>query len=79
VYFYWDDNPSRASITRTLSSEDAKVLAMALARIEQDKLGAPNCEAALRDSKFSDRSLGNLRWVFDAGLRDPDDFFRDQF
>jgi len=38
VYFYWDDNPGRRSITRALSSEEAELLAQELARAEQDKL-----------------------------------------
>jgi len=32
-YFYWDDNPGRRSITRSLSSEEAE-------RVEQKALGA---------------------------------------
>jgi hypothetical protein len=39
VYFYWDDNPGRRSITQSLSSQEAELLAQELARIEQDKLG----------------------------------------
>jgi hypothetical protein len=40
VYFYWDDNPGRRSITHALSSEEAERQAMAQA--EQDKLKAAN-------------------------------------
>jgi hypothetical protein len=39
-YFYWDDNPGRASITRKLSSEEAERKAKDLARTEQDRLAA---------------------------------------
>ena len=39
VYFYWDDNPVRRSITLALSSEEAERKAKDLARTEQDKLG----------------------------------------
>ena len=38
IYFYWDDNPGRRSITHALSSEEAERQAKDLARIEQDKL-----------------------------------------
>jgi hypothetical protein len=38
VYFYWDDNPGRRSITLALTSEEAQLKAAILARIEQDKL-----------------------------------------
>jgi hypothetical protein len=38
VYFYWDDNPGRRSITQRLSSEEAERKAKDLARTEQDKL-----------------------------------------
>jgi len=38
VYFYWDDNPGRRSITMKLSSEEAERQAKDLARTEQDKL-----------------------------------------
>jgi hypothetical protein len=38
VYFYWDDNPGRRSITRQMSSEEAEQKAKALAGTEQDKL-----------------------------------------
>jgi len=38
VYFYWDDNPGRRSITLALSSEEAEQKAKDLARTEQDKL-----------------------------------------
>jgi hypothetical protein len=37
IYFYYDDNPGRRSITRSLSSEDAERKAKELARDEQDK------------------------------------------
>jgi hypothetical protein len=37
IYFYWDDNPGRRSITQRLSSEEAERRAKALARIEQEK------------------------------------------
>ena len=36
VYFYWDDNPGRRSITLALSSEEAEFQAKNLARTEQD-------------------------------------------
>jgi hypothetical protein len=39
VYFYWDDNPGRRSITRKLSCEEAERKAKDLARAEQEKLG----------------------------------------
>ena len=42
VYFYFDDNVGRASITRRMSSEDAERKAKDLARLEQDKLKAAN-------------------------------------
>ena len=38
IYFYWDDNPGRRSITLELSSEEAERKAKDLARTEQDKL-----------------------------------------
>jgi len=38
VYFYWDDNPGRRSITLSLSSEEAEFQAKELARTGQDKL-----------------------------------------
>jgi hypothetical protein len=38
VYFYWDDNPGRRSITLSLSSEEAERQAKELARLEQEKL-----------------------------------------
>ena len=38
VFFYWDDNPGRASITRAMTSAEAGRQAQELARIEQDKL-----------------------------------------
>jgi len=36
VYFYFDDNPGRRSITRKLSGEEAERKAKDLARAEQD-------------------------------------------
>jgi hypothetical protein len=39
VYFYWDDNPGRRSITQALSSLEAERQAKELARIEQKKMG----------------------------------------
>jgi hypothetical protein len=38
TYFYWDDNPGRRSITRSLSQSEAERAAKELARAEQDKL-----------------------------------------
>ena len=38
VYFYFDDNPGRRSITLSMSSEEAELKAKELARLEQDKL-----------------------------------------
>jgi hypothetical protein len=38
IYFYFDDNPGRRSITQSMSSEDAELKAKVLARIERDKL-----------------------------------------
>jgi hypothetical protein len=38
IYFYWDDNPGRRSITQALSSEEAERKAKDLARTEQKKL-----------------------------------------
>jgi len=38
IYFYWDDNPGRRSITLALSGEEAERKAKDLARAEQDKL-----------------------------------------
>ena len=38
VYFYWDDNPGRRSITLSMSQEEAERAAKELARTEQDKL-----------------------------------------
>ena len=38
VYFYWDDNPGRASITHRMSSTEAARQAKALAKTEQEKL-----------------------------------------
>jgi hypothetical protein len=38
IYFYWDDNLGRRSITMALSSEEAELKAKVLARIEQHKL-----------------------------------------
>ena len=38
VYFYFDDNPGRRSITMSLSSEEAERKAKDLARGEQEKL-----------------------------------------
>ena len=37
VYFYWDNNPGRRSITRSMSQEGAEA-AKELARAEQDRL-----------------------------------------
>jgi hypothetical protein len=37
-YFYWDDNPGRASTTRKMDQSQAKEAARALARAERDKL-----------------------------------------
>ena len=37
IYFYWDDNPGRRSITLRLSSEEAERKAKELARTERDK------------------------------------------
>jgi hypothetical protein len=37
-WFYWDDNPGRASITRKMDREEAWEAARALARAERDKL-----------------------------------------
>jgi hypothetical protein len=39
VYHYFDDNPSRRSITGTMTSAEALEAAKAIARAEQDKLG----------------------------------------
>jgi hypothetical protein len=39
VYFYWDDNPGRRSITQHMSQQAAKAGAQELARTEQEKLG----------------------------------------
>ena len=38
IYFYWDDNAGRRSITLALSSEKAERQAKDVARAEQDKL-----------------------------------------
>jgi|tagenome__1003787_1003787.scaffolds.fasta_scaffold11343357_1 hypothetical protein len=38
VFFYFDDNPGRASITQRMSSEEAGRQAQELARLEQEKL-----------------------------------------
>lgn len=38
IYFYWDDNPGRASITQAMNSKEAARKAQELARTEQDKL-----------------------------------------
>jgi len=40
VYQYFDDDPSRRSITGTMTSEEALQAAKTLARAEQDKLGS---------------------------------------
>src|SRR4029434_9657874 len=37
-YFYWDENPGRASTTRKMDQSQAKEAAQALARAERDKL-----------------------------------------
>jgi len=37
-YFYWDDNPGRASTTRKMDQSQAREAARALARVERDKL-----------------------------------------
>jgi hypothetical protein len=42
IYFYWDDNPGRRSITLALSSEEAELQAKDLARAEQEKLKSGN-------------------------------------
>ena len=42
IYFYWDDNPGRRSITMALSSEEAERKAKDLARTEQEKLESCN-------------------------------------
>jgi hypothetical protein len=39
VYFYWDDNAGRRSITGNMGQEEAERAAKELARAEQDKLG----------------------------------------
>ena len=36
AYFYWDDNPGRASITLSMNSKEAEHKAKALARVEQE-------------------------------------------
>jgi hypothetical protein len=41
-FFYWDDNPGRASITRKMNQDEAREAARALARVERDKLGTTN-------------------------------------
>lgn len=38
IYFYWDDNPGRASITQAMTSKEADRRAKELARAEQEKL-----------------------------------------
>jgi hypothetical protein len=38
IYFYWDDNPGRQSITLSKSQEEAERTAKELARAEQEKL-----------------------------------------
>jgi hypothetical protein len=38
TYFYWDDNPGRASIAQKPSQEEAKRAAQEMARREQEKL-----------------------------------------
>jgi hypothetical protein len=35
IYFYWDDNPGRRSITMALSSEKAVQIAKELARVDR--------------------------------------------
>ena len=42
VFFCWDDNSGRRSITRKLSSEEAERKAKDLARTEQEKLESGN-------------------------------------
>jgi hypothetical protein len=37
-YFYWDDNPGRASTTRKMNQDQAREAARKLAREERDKL-----------------------------------------
>jgi len=38
IYFYWDDNPGRRSITNNMDQEQAMKAAQELERAEQDKL-----------------------------------------
>jgi len=38
VFFHWDENPGRRSITNAMSNEEAMRKARDLARTEQDKL-----------------------------------------
>jgi hypothetical protein len=38
-WFYWDNNPGRASITRKMDRDEAREAARALARAERAKLG----------------------------------------
>ena len=42
VFFYWDDNSDRASITHAMNSEEAERKAKALARTEQEKIVREN-------------------------------------
>lgn len=37
VFFYWDDNSGRASITHAMNSEEAERKGKALAKTEQEK------------------------------------------
>ena len=41
-YFYWDDNPGRASTTRKMDQDEAREAARALARAERAKLETGN-------------------------------------
>jgi hypothetical protein len=38
LFFYWDNNSGRASITRKMNQDQAREAARALARAERDKL-----------------------------------------
>jgi hypothetical protein len=65
VYFYWDDNPGRRSITQAMSSEEAERKAKDLARTEQDKLDGEDEDARSRTAssqfEFSSPALTSPR------------------
>src|SRR5262245_51641846 len=58
-YFYWDDNPGRASTTTRMNQSQAKEAASALARAERAKL-EHTCSLATAGDGFARNAATNL-------------------